>query len=343
MSGAEYVDDTILDGRVLINLDSEEENRICLGCAGGYEVKIKFDGSRASVDTASGTFYHIRVFNLMGGHSGVDINKNRGNAIKILGKMLESVSDIILIQSITGGTAINTIPREVSAVVFVENENITRFTDNVSDVFQQENEMHAVVETNLNFTSKVTEVGNTTVYDSELSKNLIIALNMSPSGVLSYSDVLPDEVESSICLSIIGEENNTPYIHFFPRFNTDEQGELTLNQLVDITSAINGATISEKFNAFPGWNPDTSTMILKSLKRSFEKETYYDEPATEYSIHAGLECGLLIGRYPDMQAVSIGPTIENAHTPDEALYVDSVLPFYNVLKETLRDFAEENK
>jgi len=150
---------------------------------------------------------------------------------------------------------------------------------------------------------------------------------------------IPEEVQTSISLSIIGLENEKEaFVHFFARSDSDSQLDEVKRSLVSI-ARISGLNVSERFNSFPGWSPNTNTKIYSLLKESYDELKLYDKPPRVYSIHAGLECGLIIGRYPDMECVSIGPLITNAHTPDEALHIDTVSPFYNVLKDTLIRFA----
>jgi len=247
----------------------------------------------------------------------------------------------INIVSFKGGGAVNTIPRECTLRVIVPNNNCDNFREIINREFNIIKDELQPIEPNVSLSIENVQSCDT-CYDSYSTQKILDVISLSPNGAIRMNPYLPEETQTSISLSVIGLEENKLYIHFFARSDS-------LNQLKEVKRCLEclsrqtGCTISNAFNEFPGWEPNPNSSIFVTLKESYDQLKLYPTPPRVYSVHAGLECGLIIGRYPDMQCVSIGPLITNAHTPDEALHVETTAPFYAILKNTISSFAVNNQ
>ncbi|MFZ9035361.1 MAG: aminoacyl-histidine dipeptidase [Francisellaceae bacterium] len=325
--GANNLSDKLLSGKTMINLDTESWGDIYIGCAGSRSAKITLPFTR--VTNTKSTTVSIKIHGLKGGHSGLDIHQPRINSAKFLGLMLNELNQKFdfLINDINAGNLPNAIPREAHILLSIDKENESKLMAEINDYYQrwfkeyQRFEPHFKVDVNIAKTS-----------DSALDKNtqntLITFINAIHSGVLSMSPSMPNLVETSNNLSSIKHKDNQLIITIYTRSDNALGIDNFLAGIKNLADNHDDAGI-EISPLSPGWKPDIHSKILTIAEESHEK--LYGKKANIKAIHAGLECGAIAAKYPGMDMVSIGPTIENAHSPDEAAKIDTVAPFYRLL------------
>ncbi len=326
MTGAFGLADGFLTGRRLINLDTENEDEICIGCAGGTDIIAKMPVATDTPDRGSAGF-SIVVDGLRGGHSGIEIHLNRGNALKLLARVLESCLGYGLrVHSLRGGTARNAIPREAFALVTVPQSEAVRFRESVSTI-------EKICKQELSDSDPGCRIGVAeytlpkAVFDDGTRKRLLAALSECPYGVLGRSERMPDVVESSNNLSIVSAEERGIHIDCMLRSSSD----IRLSELKSKITGIftdKGASVSYG-STYPGWQPDPGSSLLATMKQAY-RSVHGKDPGMVV-VHAGLECGIIGARFPGMEMISCGPTIRGAHSPDERMNVQSVGRFWKWL------------
>jgi len=327
MTGAEKVDGSIFKSKYLLNLDSEEEGSFTSGCAGGCDILFKIPVQRQNL--ARKKAYKVTVKGLLGGHSGTDIHKERGNANKILGRILYDLLKDVELVNINGGSKTNAIPREANAVIVTDNINVVNnkikvwndilkneyiFTDPAIGVF--------VLETN---TEEIP-------MDHDLFEKAVAAINIIPSGVLSKSTVI-DLVISSNNLGVITTENNLLKLHCSSRSSVETllthgfvPSMKQLGEVLDLECSIG--------DSYPGWEYAKKSAIRDICIETY-KEIYNKEPVVG-AIHAGLECGLLMKKIKGLDAISMGPDTWDVHSPNEHISIKSIENIYNLICEILK-------
>ncbi|MGQ8338204.1 aminoacyl-histidine dipeptidase [Sunxiuqinia sp. A32] len=334
LSGAFALQSDFMSGKILINLDSEDEGELFIGCAGGIDTIGNLEVVK---EKTPGNSYAIKIMvrGLLGGHSGDDINKGRGNANKILARFLwNAVRNYgVRIADFNGGNLRNAIAREASAVVIVpavQKDQLISEINNFSDVVEFEYER---TEPNLvvDFSSTIMPKRVMTQASQE---NFLNVLYACPHGVLEMSTRMKDMVETSTNLAsvkFIAEEQ--VQIVTSQRSELDSRKYLA-SEMVRSVFEMGSATVKNS-DGYPGWTPNPDSKILKIAVDSYKK--LFDTKPIVRSIHAGLECGLFLEKYPDLDMVSIGPTIRNAHSPDERIQIKTVEKFWRHLVDVLED------
>ena len=327
--GAQKLPQEFVDGDILLNLDSENEGKICIGCAGGARLSsdfmIEWDELREDIKA-----YKISVSGLPGGHSGCDIDKNRGNAIKLLVDLLINVSEVIdlRISMLDGGTLDNAIPREAFAVITVPSED--------SEVLIEATRMFAAgARAQHDYEHPIMEVAEswympTKVWTPEFADRILTVLAECPHGVMTMSRSMPGVVKTSMNLAVLETSINKFRIKTSQRsFYEDDREELT-NKISDLFDSAGGLSYVD--SEYPGWAPKADSKITALVC------DVYRESGTEpikKAIHAGLECSIIGALNPKLDMVSFGPTIEGVHSPEERLNIKSVQNFYNYLLKVL--------
>ncbi|MDP4238132.1 MAG: aminoacyl-histidine dipeptidase [Bacteroidota bacterium] len=332
LTGAFALKQNFLSGELLINLDSEDDGEIFVGCAGGIDtVAVITYKPEKTPENYFG--FTASVKGLLGGHSGDDIDKGRGNANKILNRFLWSLNKKmnLRLHSFDGGNLRNAIPREATAVgcvPFSEKENIrVLFNLYVNDL---EIEM-GDVEPYMSLTLE-SEPLQGIVLDKKSSTTLLNALYACPHGVIGMSRDMPGMVETSTNLaSVKTKANNTIEITTSQRSSV-ESSKHDIKQQVEAVFTLAGATVTQG-DGYPGWKPNLKSEILKTATASYVK-LYNDQPKVR-AIHAGLECGLFLEKYPCLDMISIGPTMKGVHSPDERLSISSTQRCWEWLKAIL--------
>ena len=332
LNGAKTLDVHMFSGKMLINLDIEEMGTLCIGCAGGRDSDLFFP---MNVESMEGDlcFLHVEVSGLRGGHSGAEIHLGGANAIKLLARVLNLLHQSIPIHlvSIMGGDKDNAIPREAAAVVAVKDEERERARDLFAQFTSDISNSIADTEQGLQFHLEV-QPGGETPFDAYTTARLLDALMVIPHGVLAMSSVMENLVETSSNLSSIHTGRGEVRLHASHRSSV-ENALSWVAELHRSIASLSGARV-EQDQGYPGWNPDPSSKLLAYASDGVGQ--VLGQPPAVRAIHAGLECGVIKERVQGMDAISMGPTIMGAHSPDERVHIDSVNTFWNILVQTLK-------
>ena len=321
LTGAFAIEPGFMTGKYLINLDSEDEGEIFIGCAGGVNTDIEFEYYAESMPEGY-VAMRVVVDKLTGGHSGDDINKNRANANKVLARFLYDISgryDMKLC-SIDGGNLHNAIPRHAEAVIAVPEEQKHEIRSDFNIFAAAIQDEYHTTEPTAEFLMESVETPETAI-DDITANNLIAALNAVHNGVYEWSQDIPNFVETSSNLaSIKMPEEGKIKIVASQRSSTHSQLDAVCNV---VASAFNLAGADVLINeGYPGWKPNPDSELLKITVEKY-KELFGKEPKVR-AIHAGLECGLFSEKYPGLDMVSFGPTLRGVHSPDEKLLIPTV-------------------
>ena len=329
MTGANAIEEGFMTGKVLINLDSETEGQIFIGCAGGMDTVGLFHYTPAP---APKDLYYakVKVSGLLGGHSGGDIHLQHANANKILARFLTTQPDAVL-AAIHGGNLRNAIAREAEAVIgipYSSKDNVVAELNQFAAMIEGE---VGDIEKGMKITIETVDTPET-VIEKEVADRLIKALIVCPHGVQGMSRSMPGLVETSTNMASVKMiEPGVIKVETSQRSSLESE-KRAIAQAVATTFSLAGAEVKQG-SGYPGWKPNTNSPIMKVCADTY-RDLYGKEPEI-MAIHAGLETGLFLTKYPYLDMVSIGPTMEGVHSPDERLYIPSVGTFYAYLKEVL--------
>jgi len=339
MTGAFGLQKGFFEGKILINLDSEDEGELFIGCAGGVDTMATFNFKRKKVP--SGYFaMEVLVANLKGGHSGDDINKGLGNANKILNRFLWNAARKygMRLSYIDGGNLRNAIAREAKAVILVPNTVKEEVRAEFNMFFYEIQREYKTTEPNLKMKMGTVEKPDF-VLDRKTQANLLNAIYACPHGVIEMSREIPGLVETSTNLaSVKMKEDDTIVIETSQRSSV-ESAKRDVANMVESVFLLAKAKV-QRGEGYPGWTPNTDSAILKIAKESYE-ELFGKEPVVR-AIHAGLECGLFLEKYPGLDMISFGPTLRGVHSPDERINIKTVEIFWIHLLDVLRRIPESN-
>ena len=331
LTGAFAMKSDMLTGKTMLNLDSEDFGVITVGCAGGGDSTIELP---ITMQQAPGDADHllVKVLGLRGGHSGVDIHEQRGNAIKILTRLLWKASqkcDFFLFD-IKGGDKHNAIPREASAKLTIEKKNKELFLKEVKAEEKNVSEEIKPIDPNFKVDVQTCEAAQN-VIDKTSQTKLLNLLHGLPHGVHQMNYEIKDLVNTSTNLATVSVKNSSLVIGMSSR-SPMKSALQDMRDRINAIASLAGSKVSEG-NSYPGWNPDLQSKILALSKKIF-KDMFQTEPKIE-AIHAGLECGIIGEKFPGMDMISIGPTIKNPHSPEEQLHISTVEKFYRYLLKIL--------
>ncbi|MFA8433592.1 MAG: aminoacyl-histidine dipeptidase [Marinifilaceae bacterium] len=333
MTGAFGLQAGVLDGDILLNMDSEDEGELYVGCAGGIDANITFEMKEEAVPAGMAAF-KLSVKGLKGGHSGMEIILGRGNSNKLLFRFLKhAVKNFGLrLAGVDGGSLRNAIPRESFAVVVVPEANVEACAASLKEfdaIFKAE---LAAVEPDLTFFAEPCDMPSA-IIEEELQNKLINAIYACPNGVMRMSDDMPGLVETSNNLARVVSENGKIYVQTLMRSSVNSAKE-DLGEMITSVFELAGASVVLE-GEYPGWKPNMDSPILKTMQKVYNDK--YGKVPEIKAIHAGLECGLLGAVYPKWDMISFGPTIRFPHSPDEKVKVDTVEKFWDFLVETLKN------
>ena len=333
MTGAFGLEGGILKGDILMNLDSESEGELCVGCAGGTNANLKFHYSEEAVPAGS-IALNVAIKGFKGGHSGVDIALERANANKIMNRILrDAYKNIDLrLSSINGGSLRNAIPRESFAVVTVPSGNEAKFIALLKEYEAIVISEYKGVETDIKFEATKTDLP-AFVIDSKTTQNLLNAIYATPNGVIRMSQDMKGMVETSTNLAIVKSEDKTIEVLCLLRSSVNSAKDDLEKMFASVYELAGAEAIFD--GQYPGWKPNMDSPILKEMLAAYEKQ--FGKKPKVGAIHAGLECGLMGGVYPNWDMISFGPTICFPHSPDEKLNIPSVKKFWDFLVETLKN------
>ncbi len=332
LTGASNLAPDFIESRTLLNLDSEEEGALYVGCSGGKDTLGTWTVAFESAPDKT-TAVQIKIAGLKGGHSGLEIDKGRGNAIKIMNRVLLALHPLgARISSVDGGNKHNAIPRECEAILMVPRDSLDRAKQMVKGFNAVVKSEFATVEPDLILS--LAEMGRkkTGVLNKDVQRNILATISGLPHGVIKMSAELPGLVQTSTNLAAVRTSKDTVKIATSQRSSVASE----LDEIEGTVSSIFllGGAVVETSDAYPGWKPNMDSPILKLAKSAY-RSLYGKDPEVK-AIHAGLECGVIGERIPGMDMISFGPTLDGAHSPDERLYIDTVEKFYNFLLEILR-------
>jgi len=337
MSGALALDGSKLSGRLLINLDSEEEGRFLVSSAGGLKAKLVIPVKWEKAP-AGKAVYRVGIGGLKGGHSGMEIDKGRGNANKLLGRLMNRINREfdVYIAEINGGLKSNAIPREAEVLLLTDAVNASKLE---AVVREQEalfkNELRAA-DTGIHTILEAVSDKPERVFSKETSKSVVAAMVLLPNGVQGMSMEIPGLVESSTNLGVVKTVENDVWLVNEIRSSVKSLKRNTYSQVLTLADTVGGSVIVE--SEYPEWeyNPDSKIrpLFIKTYKKMYDREPEI------IAIHAGLECGVFMSKLDNLDAISLGPNMFDVHTPDEHLSISSTERVWELLLETLKDIKE---
>jgi len=333
LTGAFAMDSDMLTGKILLNLDSEDFGVITVGCAGGGDSKIELPIKIQAINGDMESI-NIKVSGLRGGHSGVDIHEQRGNAVKLLSRLLWKASNDneFYLTEIKGGDKHNAIPREAYAKVSIKKKNKNKFIDMLKT---EEKEIFEEIKSiDPNFIMEIEEIDKLQTILTKDSQNKILNLiHGLPHGVDKMNYDIPNLVETSTNLASV-ELNEKNALILLSSRSSIKSALQDFRDRIHAIAELSDAKVTEG-DPYPGWKPNLDSKILKLSKKIF-KEMYGKEPEVE-AIHAGLECGIIGEKFQGMDMISIGPTLKYPHSPDEQLHVSTVGKTYEFVIEILKN------
>ena len=330
LTGAFNLGEGMLTGKYLINLDSEDEGEIFIGCAGGVDTLGYFDYQTEKLP-AGYEYYRIGVSGLKGGHSGDDIDKGLGNANKILAHFLYDAERFgIRLGMFDGGNLRNAIPREAYAVVAVPEHTALIFETSLANYVSAVKALYAATEPNLKIT--LAQAAEQPVIDEDTQSSLLAAIVGLPNGVLAMSQTMKGLVETSTNTASVKFVDGKIVVTTSQRSSVEIAKKNAMHS-VEAVLALSGATV-EHSDGYPGWTPNPNSSLLSWSIDSY-KSLFDAEPKVR-AIHAGLECGLFLEKYPHLEMVSFGPTLRGVHSPDERLEIATVDKFWRLLLDVLK-------
>lgn len=333
MAGAFGLKPEVLKGEILLNLDTEEDDEIDIGCAGGIDVNVFREYKEEKVPE-NVTAYNISVKGLQGGHSGMDIHRGFGNANKIMNRLLfDGFGDFGLrIEKINGGGLRNAIPRESFATVVVDNVHHDAFAFELNQLATVIKNEFKSTEPNLLINAEVTELPET-VMELGVQEGMTKAIYAAHNGVYAMSPDMEGLVETSNNIARVKVKEGKIKVLCLTR-SSIESSKMDLANSIRSAFELAGCEV-QLSGAYPGWKPDLDSSILKVLTLKY-RELFNSEPKV-VACHAGLECGILGQNYPKMEMISFGPTIKGAHSPDERVNIASVQKFWLFILEVLKN------
>lgn len=335
LTGANQVKSGFLKGKKLLNLDSEDEGEFTIGCAGGADNQIHLPLKREN--DRGGEIMKLKVSGLRGGHSGVDINLGRGNAIKLLARILWQAEASFPFRLITveGGNLRNAIPREAWALVQVSPADKKAFTDYLESAFAKIKNEYKVVDPETAFDFSTFEKPSEGPLTLDSQRALINFLFACPHGVITMHPEMEGLVETSTNLAVVHTLSDKAEIICSTRSSTASALEATRNTIAALSQLISADIIQEE--GYPSWPPNLQSPLLQKFKDLYQS-TFNKKPRV-VAIHAGLECGIIGEKFEGMDMISFGPTIKFPHSPDEKVHIGSVEIFWKFLTVVLEELA----
>ncbi len=331
MVGARALDVSNLNTNLLINIDSEEEGVLTVSCAGGVRAHCYIPIEK---ETVSGVSYKITINGLRGGHSGIEINQHRINANKLMAELLHSIHRQVnfKLAEINGGNKDNVIPSGCECIVCVDSSIAEGFLQVAKVVYNGLKVAKQITEPNLDIAVIQCNTPQQCMTVASTEK-ILFALLQAPDGVHTMSPDIPDMVQTSLNLGVLKTEENSIYMCFFVRSNATTGKQALVLKLQSFFEYLDGT--AEFRNDYPAWEYRHHSKLREIMIESFNKLYGYAPQVT--ALHAGLECGILSGKIPDMDAVSFGPDMFNVHTPKEKMSIQSVERCWNYLKAVLEN------
>ncbi len=333
MTGAFGLESGFMKGKILLNLDSEDEGEVFIGCAGGIDTVAEFE---CKTEKLADKYYacKIMVSGLNGGHSGDEIDKGLANSNKLLNRFLHRISSKtdLRLETFDGGNLRNAIPREAWAIIHVPFSDKELIRKELNIYTSEVKEEYAITEKGLQIDMETVE-SDAEVLTKDLSETLIKSLYACPHGVIAMSQSVKGLVETSTNLASVKFKDNKIVIGTSQRSSVNSALYDIANMVASVFQ-LAGAK-AEHSDGYPGWAPKLDSEILKVTEAAYER--LFDEKPIVRAIHAGLECGLFLTKYPHLDMISFGPTIKGAHSPEERMNIPTVTKFWDLLVEVLKN------
>ena len=340
MYGALAVRPGFIDGKIMLNLDSELDGELYIGCAGGQDVSVAFQYDGETFIPKEDVVVKVSLTGLKGGHSGVDIHLGRANANQLMFRFLKDATQTynIRLASVEGGSLRNAIPREAFATILVDGkenyERLLMMVDYYRDLFIKEFDGIEDADKIEFKAERQTGSKGLKIIPADIQRKLTHAIVGCPNGVINMFAKIPDTVETSVNMAIVKSGGNLTEVKFLARSSSESKKKAICSRIESVfTNA--GADQIESGNAYPGWDPNPDSKILKVMEKVFETQRGY-KPKVEV-MHAGLECGIILSNVPGLDTVSFGPTIKFPHSPDEKVEIASVQAFWDYLTGILEE------
>lgn len=333
MYGANRLPEGELEGEILLNLDTEQEGELIIGSAGGVDITATLEYKEAESDKSDAAV-KITIKGLKGGHSGLEIGEGRGNANKMMVRIVREAiaEDDAQLASWHGGNMRNAIPREAEAVLTLPKENVEDLKSLVADYQETFNDEYKGIESGIEVTVEETELP-AYIVPQEIQDNLTDAIYAAHNGVWRYIPSIPDIVETSSNLAIVNIAEGKAAVKILARSSSETVKDEIATSL---ESCFSMAGMKVEFGgAYGGWDPDTDSELIKVMRRIY-KDLFNEEPKVQV-VHAGLECSIILSKYPKLDICSFGPTLLSPHTPTERAYWPSAPKFWDLLVKTLEE------
>lgn len=331
MTGANTLKPGVLKGKILLNLDSEDDDEICIGCAGGMNTVATIPAPKKPLPATFAVF-KIEAIDLKGGHSGVDIHLGRANSNKVMTRLLFEAkrdTDLRLI-SIDGGDIPNGIPRDCIAIAAVPKKSADAFQKKIHEITAQiQAEIRPV---DPDFKVKITPAKAKTAMTTQVTDAVLAALYACPQGAFAMVRGMPEVTETSTNLGIVKTEKSVVKTTSLTRSSIDTR-KVDVANMVACAFELADAKVVHT-GGYSGWTPDLESTTLKTMTRIYRQ--MFNKDVNVRATHGGLECGIIIAKYPGMDAVSFGTTLKYPHSPDEYVEIPSAQRFWNFLTETLK-------
>lgn len=333
MTGAFNLEKGILEGKIMLNLDTEDDDEFSIGCAGGIDTNTSYEYT-TTVPSNESKAYKISIRGLKGGHSGMDIHLERGNANKIMNRLIADASQYGLhVSEIDGGSLRNAIPRESFAVITIEDDAfLTVFEERAEGI---KNEF-SIADSDLEISIEATDLPQEVMSMGDVEK-MTNSLRAVHNGVYRMSMAIPGLVETSSSLARVIVKDGVFKTQSLQRSSVDTS-KIDIAHTIGAAFKNMGATV-EHSGSYPGWSPNPKSEILDIMVQKYSN-SFNEEPKVA-ACHAGLECGILGERYPGVDMISFGPTIKNPHSPDEKVNIASVRKFWGFLLDILKDIPKK--
>ncbi|MCP4660720.1 MAG: aminoacyl-histidine dipeptidase, partial [bacterium] len=335
LTGAGGITDDMLKGQILLNLDSEDEGELTVGCAGGADSQLRLPLTRTDVPAGTVT-WSIKLVGLKGGHSGVDIHLQRGNACKLINRALYAVSleTPFHLVELRGGDKHNAVPRESFVTVVVAEARSDAFKSALEAELAAIRDEFKPAEPNMRW-EIASAAAPPKVWDEATTAKVMQFINALPHGVMAMSYDIPGLVETSTNLATVTVDDGTLGILMSTRSSV-ASALTALRQRIRAAAVLAGAEVEEG-DGYPGWQPNMDSHILEVVKKVHERVLGTTPKVA--AIHAGLECGIIGEKFEGMDMISFGPTIQFPHSPDEQVKIDTVGRFYDLLLAVLKEVA----
>jgi len=341
LSGASQMNKNLISGKYLLNLDSEEDDRFTIGCAGGRVFKADISYERELLSNPNLRAIKISISGLLGGHSGTDINKKRGNALKILTEIIWKLNSRfnVLVNSLEGGNLTNAIPREAHAIFFIDQSQKNELDAFLKELIPNIKNFYEGTDSNLLISiDPLKDFTDKTTFSKDFQNILVDLFYLIPNGPISLHPTSEGLVHTSLNFAVVHTLENTIEFKVSTR-SLEQYDKDTLFEKLKTLLKMSGLDINiEIITIYPSWPPDFDSKLTEISKQVYKN--LFDKEAIIQAIHAGLECAFFSYYYPDMEMISLGPDVLGGHSPDERLKIKSVTKIWKFLVTLLKNLNQ---